>query len=166
VADDSTIISYRIPDLAPGIFAIMGTAGAVALVLSVIRGGPVLFILVWLGMVGWLAFNFLVRMAHAVAVTNGKLFWTSYVTTTVLDLSQVVRMRLAYGGSVQVIECRDGRKLRVPIIQGYQRFIVALAGAYPKLNIEEGRYSRLVEQVQIFRPPGEEDPGPSHKSGN
>jgi hypothetical protein len=65
-------------------------------------------------------------------------------------------------------EHRDerGRKLRVPIIQGFQRFIVALAGAYPKLNIEEGRYSRLVEQVQIFRPPRAEDPGPSHKSHN
>jgi hypothetical protein len=147
------ILSYRIPDLMGGIPAIMVAIGVVLLPVTVIAGGPVLFVLFWLGGVGWIAFNFIVRSAHAVAVTNGKLFWTSYLTTVEVPLTDVVRMTLAFGGSVQVIECRDGRKLWVPVMQGYQQFIDAVAINYPDLQIEGSRYSRFVDRVQILRPP-------------
>jgi len=42
--------------------------------------------------------------------------------------------------------------------EGYQRFIAALADAYPRLDIEGGRYSHLVEQVHVRRPTREDDP--------
>jgi hypothetical protein len=146
------ILSYRIPDLAPGVFALLGVFGVLFVALMVVQGGPVLFGIAWLGLMAWLGFNYLVRMAHAVAVTNGTLFWTTYFRTEEVRVSEIERMTLAFGGSVQVIECRDGRRLRVPIMQGYEPFVTALAREYLSLKIDLGRYARTVNQVQVFRP--------------
>jgi hypothetical protein len=58
-------------------------------------------------------------------------------------------MSLAYSGSIQVIECRDGTKLRVAVMQGYDSFLRSVAAAYPDVPISQGKYAAFVDKVQL-----------------
>jgi hypothetical protein len=160
--EHQTLITYQsgIAWIAPGIFLMAAAMGALVLVVSFVQGGPVWFVALWFGLMAWIAFNAIVRSARSVEVWDGILVWRSWFTTQRVALKDVDRLSLAFGGTVQVIECRDGRRLRVALAQGYRPFIERLARTYPDLKIEGGRYAAFVDRVQLLRPPQDEQPFP------
>jgi hypothetical protein len=144
---------YRLPIvwLAPAAMGVMTAVGVVGLVLNLIYGGPWWILLLWLLGVAWLSYNFIWRLPYEVVVENECLNWRGYRGTQTVALSDIDRMSTAYSGSVQVLECRDGRRLRIGVMQGYQPFIRSVMDAYPDIPISGGRYSALVEKVQLPR---------------
>jgi hypothetical protein len=139
-------ISYHPPEAAVlvPLFAAL-ILGAPALAVAFLDAGQLRFLVIlWLAGMSWLAYNYLVRLAREVVVTGERLFWSNYFTTIELPLSDVVRLRSASFGLEEVVECRDGRRLRVRVRPGYRPFIEAVARAHPDLPIELGAYSGYV----------------------
>jgi hypothetical protein len=124
-------IEYRVPGAStfPAILAFMMLVGLMGLILTLTSGGPLWFVLAYLAIVGWNAFNFLVRFARSVSIKAGTLHWIGFLGSESVPLATVARLSVWFGGSVQVVETREGRKLRIPIMQGYRRFGEALADA-------------------------------------
>jgi xanthosine utilization system XapX-like protein len=145
-------VEYRVPaaSAAPGMLGIGMLVGIFFLVVSVTTGDPPLwFVLAFLAIWGWQAFNYLVRFARAASIESGTLHWTGYLKSEQVPLDQIARVSLGFGGTVQVVECRDGRKLRIPIMQGYRSFGEALAEALAGISVELGSYSRFVDRVRF-----------------
>lgn len=136
------IISYQSPIawIAPGVFALMAAIGVLWFVAGFLQGGPLWFGAIWVAIGGWNAINMIGRQARSVVVVNDTLYWTTWFRQEQVAVEDVVRLSLASVGAVQVIECRDGRKLRFAIAQGYRLFIDRLATTYPDLEIERGAF--------------------------
>jgi hypothetical protein len=169
LGEPPVIISYQsgIAWLAPGIFALMAVMGVLWFVAGLVQGGfPVWFGVLWFAGLGWIAFNMIWRQARSVVVVNGTLYWTTWFKQEQIALKDIVRLSLASRGSIQVIECRDGRKLRVAVAQGYRPFIERLARTYPDLDIELGAYSRFVDKVRLFKAPRNDEPTGAEPPGD
>ena len=54
-------------------------------------------------------------------------------------------------GSVAVIVCKNGQKIRIVILQGFAPFLTALNQAHPSIVATPGVYARLVERAQLKR---------------
>jgi hypothetical protein len=148
-------IEYQTPaaGAVPAILTFGALIGLLMLVLTATSGGPWWFILGVLAILGWNAYLYLVRSARAVSIVGGTLYWTGYVRSDRVSLDQIARLSLSLGGTFQVVECRDGRKLWITIAQGYRPFGKALADAVPDVPSDLGGYSRFVEHFQLRRRP-------------
>lgn len=134
-----------------GRFPIMTAAGAAGLVASLITGGPWWFCALWLLIIGWIGFTFIWRLPYEVVINDGHLTWRGYRQRRTVPMSDVARMTLAFSGNVQIVECRDGSRLRIGVMQGYAPFIQSVVEEYPDLSIELGRYAGFVEKVRFQR---------------
>lgn len=154
VGERPVVISYqsRMAWMAPGIIVFMLPVGVIWMYLAIIQNGPVWFGLLWFGVLGWNGYNMIVRQARSIVVAGGNLVWRGWLRTESVAKQEVARLTLAQGGAEQVIELRDGRKLRVAIGQGYRSFLERLGRAYPDLPIEIGWYSRFADGFGLFRP--------------
>ena len=155
VTDLSETLRYRIPSapVLPSVLLILVVAGLVFLIMTLTIGGPWWFAVGYLLVTGWLAYNFLFRTAYQLEVEGGIIIWKSFGRTERVAVGEVRRLSTAYLGSIQVVECSDGRKLRVPVTQGYEPFIQAFRRLYPDLPVESVAYSRMVDRIRIGRPP-------------
>jgi hypothetical protein len=149
----STSITYRVPSawLAPGVLGMMGAMGTAFLILSLVQGGPWLFMIVWLAAVAWMSFNFLWKTPCEVVVEGGRLTWRGFWRIRTVYVTDISQLTLAYLGTIQVVEDRDGHRLWIPVMQGCERFIQSLIEAYPDLPVAPGRYARFVDRVRLGR---------------
>lgn len=127
----SGALVYRVPAAGtfPFILGFMALVGFLALALTLTGDGPLWFVLVYLAIVGWNAWSFLFRFARAASIESGALRWTGFVSSESVRLDEITRLSVWPGSSVQVVECRDGRKLRIPITPGYRPLGDALEAA-------------------------------------
>jgi hypothetical protein len=151
-------VQYRPPAAStyPFILGFGALVGLVMLVVAATSGGPWWFVLIVLAVLGWNAYNYLIRSARNVSIRLGTLSWTGWFRSEQVPLDQIVRVSLRLGGAFQVVECRDGRKLWISIAQGYRPFGEALAEALPDIPVDLGGYSRFVDRMRVRRKPPED----------
>jgi hypothetical protein len=137
------LISYqsRIGWLAPGVLGLMTVIGLIWFAAGIAHGDfPLWFGVLWFAGLAWLWFNMVWRQARSVVVVEGTLYWTSWFRREQVPIADVARMSIRLGGTEQVIECRDGRRLRIAVAPGYRSFVDSLRGTYPDLDIAWGGY--------------------------
>lgn len=160
------VLSYRLPVrwLFPVVAVVWAVVDIVLIVAAFASGGPpVWFVALWMAITGWIGFNFLWRMPYEVTVENDLLTWRGFFRTEAVPMSDVARMSLAMTGNMQVIERRNGSKLRIAVMQGYGPFISSVVEAYPGIPIAVGRYAAFVEKVRLQRQDdGKRTGGPPH----
>jgi hypothetical protein len=149
---------YRTPigwRMLPVILGIFAAAGLVGLVVSTLGNGPPWwFLLLWFAVLGWLAFNALYRTSYELRFDDAYLFWRGFLRSGKFQVSDVVGVEYDFLGSVAVFTCRDGRRTRVVVLQGFAPFLAALAKAHPAIGAAPGRYARFVERAQLRRNTG------------
>lgn len=132
----------------PAILGIFALAGIGALVASIVTGGPWWFFVLFLAMVAWLAVNVLCRTGYELKFDNAYLYWRGFLRSGKVLVSDVVGVDSEFLGSVAVFICRDGRRIRIAVLQGFAPFLKALTEAHPSLGAAPGWYARLVERAQ------------------
>lgn len=142
--DHPAVLSYHPPEmgLLPLAMAVVG--GPFFLFLTFTQGGPIWFVLLWIAVMLWVSYDYLVRQARKVVVIRGVLFWSNYLTTEQVPLSEVTRIRGTLLSAIQVIECRDGRIFRIPVMWGYRKFAEGLRREYPDIPFELSPYARFL----------------------
>jgi hypothetical protein len=147
-------LRYRVPVrwLFPIASVVWAFVDVVLIVLAFTSAGPpVWFVVLWLGVTGWIGFNFLWRIPYEVLVEDGHLTWRGFFRTQSVPMSDITRLSLAMTGNMQIVERRDGSKLRIAVMQGYGPFIRSVVEAYPDIPIAVGRYSAFVDKVRLQR---------------
>ncbi|MQA34294.1 hypothetical protein [Modestobacter roseus] len=123
----------------PLLFAVFAVA-AVALVAATLRGDgpPLLFLLLWLGALGWNAYWFLLRVCVELRVDGPQLEWATPLrrgTVSLLDVALIRRSRLS--NQLAVIELRTGRPLMVPVRYGFAAVEQEIVAGSPGVEVEE-----------------------------
>jgi hypothetical protein len=123
--------------------------GLIALAVSVFSGGPWWFFVFFLAVVGWMAFNGLYRTSYELEFDNAYLYWRGFLRSGKVPIADVVGVDSEFLGSLVVFTFRDGRRVRVVVLQGFAPFITALTKAHPSIGAAPGGYARLVERAQL-----------------
>ena len=111
------------------VLTILGVAGFFALIASALTGGRWWVVLLFLLVIGWMAYNALPK-SYQLIVVDGALSWRSFLGQGTVPLSDVVRVR--YLRSMALFELSDGRHVRVEVKKGFAQFIDAVARVYPE----------------------------------
>jgi hypothetical protein len=135
----------------PLVLSVMGAAGLIALVWSVLNGGPWLFMLFWLGIVAWIAFNGIYRTSYELRFDDTYLYWKGFLDSGRIPVSDVATVDTEFTGSVAVIRCNSGKKIRVVILQGFAPFLEALTRAHPGIIAKPSALARFAERAQLKR---------------
>ncbi|MGY1841438.1 MULTISPECIES: hypothetical protein [unclassified Modestobacter] len=125
--------------LFPLVFAVFAVA-AMWLVAATVRGDgpPLVFLLLWLGALGWNAWWFLFRISVELRVDGARLHWATPLrrgTVSLLDVALVRRSRLS--PQLAVIELRTGRPLVVPVRYGFAALEREVVAGSPGAVVEE-----------------------------
>ncbi|MGY2079970.1 hypothetical protein [Modestobacter sp. SYSU DS0657] len=125
--------------LIPLLFAVFGVV-AVGLIIATAQGQgpPLLFLLLWLGALGWNAWWFLVRTCVELEVTGAQLHWATPLragAVPLLDVARIRRSRLS--DTLAVIELRTGRPLMVPVRYGFAAVEREIVAGSPGVEVEE-----------------------------
>src|SRR5437660_312244 len=99
---------------------------------------------IWLLVIGGVAFGLLFLTCHEVVVQDGVLQWRTALRHGALPMDQAARVVAWPGGSVHVFEFRGGERLRVAVMQGYITFLEQLHQAYPDLPLPTAAYAQFV----------------------
>jgi len=149
---------YRPPGpykLFPAILSVFAGFGVLGLVVR--EGPPLWFILLWFAMLGWLAVNGLYRTNYELRFDDTYLYWQGFLRSGKVRLSDVLAVDSEFLGSIAVFVCRDGRKIRAGVLQGFAPFLSSLSAANPSLGAKPGLYARFVDQAQLRRRAGRTD---------
>jgi hypothetical protein len=125
---------YRAPGGSRRRIVVLGAVVVLVLMTSIVfRQWPLVLRLLWFViLMAWLQG----RLVRSIAVTPTSLRWRSTGRAGEIPLAEVVRVSpYRFGPAVVVIEHRGG-KLLVPVAEGMQSFLDALAFACPGLVIE------------------------------
>lgn len=134
----------------PLVLLVLGTAGLTALVLSALNGGPWLFMVFWLGIVAWIALNALYRTSYQLEFDEEYLYWKGFIRSGRVLVSDVIAFNTEFSGSVAVILCRNGDKIRVVILPGFSPFLEALTKAHPTIVAKPSATARLAERARFW----------------
>ena len=133
------------------IFVVFGTA-AVFLVVATFTGGdnapPTLFVVFWLGALGWNAYWWLFRLAAELMLDADSIDALSPLGTRRVaprDLTAIRPMRLA--SSVAVFEVASERPILMMATKGIHEFTNEIARRRPELLIQLGWPARLAERM-------------------
>lgn len=132
----------------PAVLGIFAVAGSAALVASILNGGPWWFFILWLAGVAWIAVSGLYRTGHELTFDDTDLYWRGFLRSGKVPLSEIVAIDSEFLGSVAVFICRDGRRIRIVLLQGFAPFLKALTASHPSLTAAPGWYARLIELAQ------------------
>ena len=133
----------------PVVLGILSTAGLIALIWSVLKGGPWIFQLFWLGIIAWIALNGLYRTSYELEFDDKYLYWKGFLRSGKVLVSDIVAVDTEFTGSVAVIVCKNGDKVRVMILQGFVPFLEGLTKAHPIIAAKPSVLARLVERAQF-----------------
>lgn len=136
-------------NMLPAILGIFIVAGLTALVASILTGGPWWFFIFWLAGVAWIAVNGLYRTSYEVRFDDACLYWRGFLRSGKVLVSDIVGLDSEFLGSIAVFICRDGRRIRVGVAQGFAPFLKALTEVHPSVRAAPGRYARFVERAQL-----------------
>ncbi len=145
-------IEYRAPVAPPAsiaLFSFMFLSGLFGLILSLVQGGPWLFMLLWIAIVGGCAFMFLAVNSHAVVIDDGMFSWWTAFSHGVLPMSDLEKVVGWWGGQLHVFEFRGGKRVRVGVMQGYVAFVEQVQDAYPSLLFPPLTYARFVDHMRV-----------------
>jgi hypothetical protein len=127
-----------LPTVVAGVFVLIFIAGAVSLVVSLVRGhGPPLwFTVLWLAAAAWNGYWWLGRIALEVRLDEGGLSWTTLVRNDHAELSEVQSVRPSrITSQVGLVALAQRRALPVPIRYRYDNLINQLRARAPHVTI-------------------------------
>jgi hypothetical protein len=162
----ATRLTYRTPVAPPISTALLSLAilaGLFGLMASLMQGGPWAFMVLWLIVTAGVAFGLLFLTCHEVVIQDGLLEWRTAFRRGKMRMDQAERVVGWPGGSIQVFEFREGKKVRIAVMQGYIRFIEQVHQTYPQLPLPPTAYARFVEHMRAGAT-DRDDGGPGNPS--
>jgi len=151
------LASYRMPSLyRVPIFVVLPVfaMGAIVMIVGDLRyheGPPVVFTLLWIAAVSWIAYGLLFRVCDRIDLYEDALYWWAPMRHGRLDLHRLVAVRpgrLGWGRAV--FESTDDRTIETRVERGFAPFAAAVQAAAPHASVSVGRYARIVERLPGF----------------
>jgi hypothetical protein len=145
-------LEYRAP-VSPQVpivfFTLALLLGLFLLILTLAQGGPWAFVVLWMVVMGGIAFGLLSLICFEMVVEDGLVHWQTGFRHGSVPMDQAERVVSLWGGQLWVFEFRGGTKVRVGVMQGHVTFLEQLHEEYPALPLPSTAYARLVDRVRL-----------------
>jgi hypothetical protein len=137
---------YRVQMLVS--FAIFGATVPLVVVVGDRDGRTLLFLLVWIAVLGWNAYWFLLRLCYRLDLQDGILRWRAPLRSGHAPLVGLRALRPGrLSPTIAVFEFVDGPRVLVLAMRGLAEFAARVQAAAPQAVVRIGWYIRLIERL-------------------
>jgi hypothetical protein len=123
--------------------------GLFLLILSLVQGGPWPFVVLWMVVIGSVAFGLLFLTCFEMVVKDGQMHWRTGLQHGTVPMDQAEQVVSRWGGQLYVFQFREGTRVRVGVMQGYITFLEQLHQEYPELPLPSMAYARFIDHMRL-----------------